>query len=141
MIKVLFAHLCEKAFLSQNGNLNLIGIFERITSHQFPINFPQLSIVASLEGQEGQHQMVIKIINLAKGEEIIKPITLNINIETKPDAPKPTEPQHLRIIGDINNLNLQEVGKYEVQIFLNNEKVHSVPFAVEKAQKPIPEGR
>jgi hypothetical protein len=66
---------------------------------------------------------------------------LNINIEAKKDAPKPAAPQHLRIIGDINNLVLKEVGKYEVQIFLNNEKAYTVPFAVEKAQKPIPEGR
>ena len=28
MIKIHYSHLCEKAFLSQNGNLNLIGIFE-----------------------------------------------------------------------------------------------------------------
>ncbi|MGE3278461.1 MAG: hypothetical protein AB7J40_01505 [Candidatus Altimarinota bacterium] len=141
MIKVLFAHLCEKAFLSQNGNLNLIGIFERVTSHQFPISFPQLSIVTSLEGETGQHQMVIKIVNATSGEELIKPITLNINIEAKQDAQQPAGPQHLRIIGDINNLNIKELGKYEVQIFLNNEKAYSVPFAAEKAQKPIPEGR
>src|SRR5690606_36613970 len=140
MIKVLFAHLCEKAFLSQSGNLNLIGIFERVTSHQFPISFPQLSIVTSLEGEEGKHQLTIKIVNIKNSEEIIKPITLNINIEARKDS-QMTGPQHLRIIGDINNLVLKELGKYEVQIFLNKEKVYTVPFAVEKTQKPIPEGR
>ena len=115
MIKVNYSHICEKAFLSQNGNLNIIGIFESIASAKFPVTFPQLSIVTSLEGDPGSHKMMIKIINTDNGEETIKPITLNINVSNQ-NNPGVTGAQNLRIIGDINNLVIKDTGNYEVQI-------------------------
>jgi|CXWL01.1.fsa_nt_gi hypothetical protein len=139
-MRIHYSHLCEKSFLSQNGNLNLIGIFEKITSHQFPVVFPQLSIVTSLEGEVGKHQLIIKIVNVKNQQEIINPITLNINIDPNKDQPQ-AKPQNIRLIGDINNLNLKEAGEYEVQLFMNNEKKYSIPFSVQVAVKPIPEGR
>ena len=139
-MKIHYSHLCEKAFLSQNGNLNLIGIFETIISQKFPVNFPHLSLVTSMEGSVGKHQMTIKIVNQKTQEELIKPITLNINVEGPADhAGK--KPQNLRIMGDINNLTLPGEGLYEVQLLMNNEHVYSIPFAVQQATKPIPEGR
>jgi len=135
-----YSHLCEKSFLSQNGNLNLIGIFEKISSPQFPVAFPQLSIVTSLEGEIGQHQMMIKILNSKTQQEIMSPITLNINVEANKDHPT-TKPQNIRIIGDINNLTLKEAGEYEVQLFINGENSYRIPFSVQVAVKPIPEGR
>ena len=140
MIKINYSHLCEKAFLSQNGNLNLIGIFERIIAQKLPLVFPQLAIVSSLEGDHGQHKMTIKIINAHNKKEIIKAIQLNIDIKPvkKENA---AQKQNLRIIGEINNLKIEEIGHYEIQIFLNNELVYTTPFAVEKHVQPIPEGR
>jgi len=140
MISINYSHLCEKAFLSQNGNLNLIGVFENITAQKFPIVFPQLSIVTSMKGEPGQHQLGIKIVHIGNKEDVMKPITLNINIEA-PKKPGTEKSQNIRLIGDINNLTLKEVGKYEVQILLNNEKAYSVPFSVQKAVKPIPKNR
>lgn len=139
-MKIHYSHLCEKAFLSQNGNLNLIGIFETILSHKFPVNFPQLSLVTSIEGSVGKHQMMIKIINKKTEEELMKPITLNINVEG-PAENTGKKVQNLRIIGDINNLTLPGEGQYEVRLFMNDEHVYSIPFAVQQATKPIPEGR
>ncbi|MDP3975326.1 MAG: hypothetical protein Q8P95_00230 [bacterium] len=136
MIKVLFSHLCEKAFLSQNGNLNVIGIFENIMAPQFPIVFPQLSIVTALQGNAGEHKQEIKIVNSASGEQLLQPISLNISIK---ESTKPI--QNMRIIGDINNLSIKEPGDYEVQIFLNGEKVYAIPFSAGKTVKPIPQGR
>ena len=140
MITINYAHLCEKAFLSQNGNLNLIGIFERISSPKFPLSFPQLSIVTSLTGDPGEHQLMIKIINKKDQSEITKDITLNITIQNPENQSNP-QAQNLRIIGDINNISLQEIGEYEVKIFLNRHQAYAIPFSVEKVKQPIPEGR
>ena len=140
MIKIHYSHLCEKAFLSQNGNLNLIGIFENITSQTFPVTFPQLALVTSLEGEVGQHQLSIKVINVESQQEISKTITLNLNIE--PNAKNPEQkPGNVRIIGDINNLNIQETGKYEVQLHLNGNLAYTIPFTANTPVKPIPENR
>jgi len=140
MLKTVYSHLCEKAFLSQNGNLNIIGIFESIASQKFPVSFPHLSIVTSLQGKAGAHQMMIKIINSDTQEDMIKAISLNINAKAKKNT-DPDKLQNLRIIGDINNLVIKDTGNYEVQIFLNGDLDYKIPFTVQKAVKPIPEGR
>lgn len=137
-----YAHLCEKAFLSQNGNLNLIGIFENLAAQQFPISFPQLSIVTALEGEMGEHEQVITIVNVHTNEELLKPISLKMNVGSK-DQPIPEgqKPGTLRIIGDINNLTIKEPGDYEVRISLDGEQKYTIPFKALKANRPIPEGR
>ncbi|MDP2690793.1 MAG: hypothetical protein Q8O95_00060 [bacterium] len=137
---VTYAHLCEKAFLSQNGNLNLIGIFESVATQQFPAVFQQLSIVTSLHGIIANHQIIIKIVKADKGEEMTKPIQLNLNVRPE-DQEKAKIPQNIRLIGDINNLTIKEAGSYQVEIFLDTEKVYIIPFSVQQAAKPIPKGR
>lgn len=140
MLSITYSHLCEKAFLAQNGNLNLIGIFEKIATSAFPMSFPHLSIVTSLKGNPGQYQLTIKIIKLKDQKEMIKPIELNINIQAPKEGPADQE-QNIRIIGDINNLQIDETGEYQVQIFAGDEKPYTIPFSVHKISKPIPEGR
>jgi hypothetical protein len=140
MLNITYSHLCEKAFLSQNGNLNLIGIFEKIATPKFPMAFPQLSIVTSLQGKPGKHQLTIKIVKNKDDKEMIKAINLNINIQA-PKEGNTDQIQNIRIIGDINNLQIDETGAYEVQIFIGEEKAYAIPFSVHKVEKPIPEGR
>ncbi len=140
MLNIIYSHLCEKAFLSQNGNLNLIGIFEKIATPKFPMSFPQLSIVTSLQGKPGKYQLTLKIVRLKDNKEMIKDINLNINIQNPKEGPQ-DQIQNIRIIGDINNLVIDETGAYEVQLFIANEKTYTIPFSVHKAEKPIPEGR
>ena len=136
-MNITYAHLCEKAFLSQNGNLNLIGIFEQFASQEFPVSFKQLSLVTTIKGEPGKHQLQIKIINTKSGEEMIKPISLNLNIAAEKEGGN----RSVRIIGDINNLVIKEPGVYEVQIFLNDEKAYSIDFKALQVAKPIPEGK
>ena len=139
-MKINYSHLCEKAFLSQNGNLNVIGIFENVAAQQFPISFPQLCVVTSLEGELGDHSQTIRIINRGSGEEVMKPIQVNMNIkpnDQQPDLP----PGNLRILGDINNLTIPREGEYEVQILVDGEQAYAIPFKAVKSVRPIPEGR
>lgn len=139
MLRIQYSHLCEMAFLSQNGNLNLIGIFEKVNCQNFPMVFSRLSIVTALEGKGGDYEMLIKILNKKTNEEVVSPILIRIKIDPKkmPNG----EPEHLRIIGEINNLVFKEPGDFEVQILLKGEPIYRIPFSVQKALKPIPEGR
>jgi hypothetical protein len=140
MLNITYSHLCEKAFLSQNGNLNVIGIFEKIAAPQFPMSFPQLSIVTSLQGKPGEHKITIKIVRKKDNKEMTNAIILNINIKAPKEGTQ-DQIQNLRIIGDINNLVIDETGDYEVQVFTEDKQAYSIPFSVHKATKPIPEGR
>ncbi len=139
MAQILYAHLCEKAFLSQNGNLNIIGIFEEVRAPQFPLTFPQLSFVATFRGKPHDHQIVIKIVNTADEKEITKPIEINMKA---PENQQETDKEAtVRLIGDINNLQIASEGKYEVRITLDGKEAYTVPFSASKASKPIPQGR
>ncbi len=139
MSKIIYAHLCEKAFLSQNGNLNIIGIFEEVRAPQFPLVFPQLSFVATFKGKPNDHQIIIKIINTADGQEITKPI--EINMKAAENQQNTDKEATVRLIGDINNLQIAAEGKYEVKISLDGEEAYTVPFSASVAKKPIPENR
>lgn len=44
-----FVHICEHAFLSEGGKLNLIGIFKTIRVKKFPGGIPKFNIVGELE--------------------------------------------------------------------------------------------
>ena len=141
-MRVLFSHLCEKAFLSQNGNLNMIGIFENIMAEHFPVIFPQLCLVTALKGEPGtNHQQTITIINITTAQALINPITINLSLAAASSPTAPNKPQHLRIIGDINNLSIPEPGEYRVDIHLDGSLSYSIPFSVIHAQKPIPMDR
>jgi hypothetical protein len=146
MIQLKYAHLCEMAFISQNGNLNMIGLFEKVTAQDFPAIFPRLSLVTTLKGEPGEYKLSIKLHKKAKqshltpeaptkdnGEvtEIMKPITLNINIK---DATN-----DLRIVGDINNLKIPEEGSYQITLGVNGVDIHNLEFTIQKAAKPIPQ--
>lgn len=140
-MNILYAHICEKAFLSQNGNLNLIGIFENIAAQQFPITFPQVAIVTTLEGEVGEHTQQISIINEESGEEVVKPISININVAANQNASPDQKPGNLRLLGDINNLTIPSEGNYLVKITLDGELKYSIKFKAMLAKKPIPENR
>jgi hypothetical protein len=127
-----YAHLCEMAFLSQNGNLNMIGIFERVASPKFPATFSRLSLVTSLKTDSGEHKNTLRIVN-EKNEEIMKQIDINLNVNDGNSD--------IRLIGDINNLQIQTPGKYKIEIHFDDKKIHELAFQVEQAQKPVPQNR
>jgi hypothetical protein len=133
MIQLKYAHLCEMAFISQNGNLNMIGLFEKVTAQNFPAVFPRLSLVTTLKGEPGEYKLGIKLKKKGDQAEVMKPILLNINIK---DATN-----DLRIVGDINNLKIPEEGVYEVTLSVNGVDIYTLEFTIQKIAKPIPQNR
>jgi len=65
--KLNFIHLCDSAFISaENGNLNLIGIFDTIISANFPAVHPKFSLVVNvgLMKDYTQYQLFLRKILL-----------------------------------------------------------------------------
>lgn len=128
-----YAHLCEMAFLSQNGNLNIIGIFENVNATQFPTVFPKLAIIVALSTNVGKHQTVIRFINSSTKQEVMNPITIGLDVK---DTGNP-----IRLIGDINNLNIKEEGAHLIRVEFDGNPLVELPFTVKKTPKPIPQNR
>jgi len=53
-MKVVLKAICDDAFVSENGKLNIIGIFDHIRAERFPTIHPKMAFVFVLEGEEGE---------------------------------------------------------------------------------------
>ena len=121
-IKVNFAHICDTAFLSQGGKVNIIGIFQTILSKQFPVSHPKFSVIVSLnvENQIGPHKETVKIIR-EEDKRVIEPV---LNVEFNVSA----KTQELNFIGDVINARFEKAGRYTVKIFFDDQEIFSIPM-------------
>ena len=67
------ALVCDYAIIDQYGKLSVLGIFEHIWVHQFPVVHPRLHLVLRLKGRRteiGDHQVRIRLVD-EDGHEVI----------------------------------------------------------------------
>src|SRR3989339_600734 len=68
---LLFAHVCESAFVSEGSkSLNIIGIFDKIGAQRFPAVHPKFSVVTAIQGAVGTYEQIITITNQETGQEV-----------------------------------------------------------------------
>jgi len=119
--KLNFLHICDTAFLSNNGNLNIIGIFEKILAAKLPATHPRLTIVANIGGLAGEHNFEIKIVS-PKGKEIVK-------INGGFTLPKTGD--NFGLINSVGNLKIEEKGVYRVEVSADKKSMGYTTFNVE----------
>ena len=123
-IKSNFAFLCDMAFFSEGGKLNIIGVFKNIFGHKLPIVHPQMYIVSSVSIKgDGNYEEVVKIIKLKDNVEIVSPLKFNLAVKGGQGA-------EFGIIGQLANIKFEEAGQYEIQIFINDEMIKKIPFSI-----------
>lgn len=72
-MKIDLALVCDYAIIDQYGKLSVLGIFEHIWVHEFPVVHPRLHLVMRLKGRRteiGEHAVNIRLVN-EDGEEVI----------------------------------------------------------------------
>lgn len=111
MNKLNFLIVCESAFLADiSKNLNLINVFDTISTNGFPASHPKFSVATSFETTSGSHKETLII---KKGIiEIIK--TENSFVGDK----------H-RWINNLFNIKFPEEGRYEVNLYIDNTLIGS----------------
>ena len=128
MTKLNFVHLCDNAFLSAEGKLNLIGIFKNISVVKFPASHPTMTVVVNITVDK---EIALKIrLQKKKAKEPIS------TIETKLTPPEKDNIE-IGFIANFNNIKFEESGEYEVEILIDNKPLEEnvVPFTVQKVQK------
>ncbi len=122
--KVNFVHLCEYASLS-DGKLNVLGVFEGLTSPGFPIIFPQLYVVTNLTFLETSEEEVTQEI------QILSP---NGDVVSKYPVSFPVMESNKRIgtIGQLNNVSFKEAGQYKLKVFIDGIEVKSEDLQIER---------
>ncbi len=120
-----FAHICETAFLSQQGKLNIIGMFEQINAVQFPVKQAKMTLVMNLNLKEGKYPFKIRMIHEEKNTEVAK-------IEGELNCKKEGK---TGLINEFLDVGFTESGQYAIEIWVNNEPTGKVPFAVHQVSQ------
>jgi hypothetical protein len=129
-MEVPLALLADYANISREGKLNVMGVFNRIWTKEFPAVHPEMQLVFRLEAgpaERGQDKMIeVKLLDAdAKTLQHLKgPLTV-------PDeSPQLTIPidQILRLV----NVTFEKPGDYCFHILVNGETKNTVQFSVER---------
>ena len=121
--KLNFLIVCETAFPSQEGNLNIIGIFENVFAPNFPAIHPKMTIVFNVSGNIGEYAFDLSIKGPDK-KEIIPSVRGGFNI-----AGQNTK---FGFIGNLVNLKFTTEGTYSVDLSINDRLIGRTQFRVAK---------
>ncbi|MBI3854958.1 MAG: hypothetical protein HY293_04625 [Planctomycetes bacterium] len=111
------------------GKWSIIGVFDRITAARFPTFHSPLAFYLKFGDAEGHYRLKVE---LRDGEDrrvgVIEGIQLEVKIPGQAvDLGFPAPP-----------LWLEKTGKYQFQLFANDEYLASLPLDVIQAQMPAP---
>ncbi|MFH1075471.1 MAG: hypothetical protein V1753_01305 [Pseudomonadota bacterium] len=118
MIEISLALLADCANVSREGKLNVLGIFDRISTQSLPATHPQMQLVITLEADrwdaDKSHKLGIELID-ADGAKL-----LAMEGDLKFNQPPPGEQVRINHIFQLNNLRFEHFGNYEFKILINN---------------------
>lgn len=118
-----FAHICEQAFLSQEGKLNIIGIFQNITTKKLPFAYPKITCALNLNIRE---KAILKLqIVYGTSKELIAKMEGNI-------TPKEKQISHMEVgfMSDFQNIRFEKAGLYHFEIWINGKLERIIPFQI-----------
>lgn len=113
--KLNYVHVCDYASFSDNGKINILGIFESIMAKKLPAIHPQMFIVSNISiGDNGNHEKVIKILS----QDNIEISKLNFQLN---NIKIPTGKKYLEfgVMGQMNGVKFDNYGTYKIQVLIN----------------------
>ena len=122
------AVLADTANVSQEGKLNIMGIFNRIHSESFPVTWPCMALVVRLEAHSsevGSHEITIQITDEDGGK--LAKIQGDLDIGGGDD---PEDPPHGHIILPIQNAKFFKPGVYSFDILIDGRYEDSARLLV-----------
>jgi hypothetical protein len=127
---VSFAMFADAANISQEGKLNILGVFDAVQVGQMPAVHPRAHLVVRFKGTPmdvGIHQVALRWVNPG-GVELW---SSDGQVELSAPPPGVTEVD-IPLIATID-LPLDVQGSYAMMVFVNNEPRGEVPLHVRTA--------
>ncbi len=118
-MKLIYALLCDSAFLSIDRKVNIIGVFETINASSFPVNHSKFVLVGSIIPSKNEFKMAVEIAK-AEGKSI-----LNQAQEREVKLPESSETKNFNFIVEIVNTVFPEIGIYNVNLLIDGKVVSS----------------
>ena len=125
-----FALFADAANLSQEGKLNILGVFDAVQVGELPTVHPRTTLVLRLKAEPedvGAHRLGLRWVS-PEGEELWS-TEGEVNIGATPDA---TGEVDFPLIAALD-LPLDEPGEYAMEIALDGEAAAEIPLHVRTA--------
>jgi hypothetical protein len=120
--------LCDHALTGQDGKISAIGIFGQINVARLPAVHPRLFIVAILDAEPGQHDLMLQVIG-PRGDRLLEtPPQLHMDV--------PVGTTIANIVADLNGLELRELGRHEVELREGSRMLGNAPLQVNLLFQP-----
>jgi hypothetical protein len=125
MASRVWSHLCDYATVDPNGKTTIVGEFDNIFAQALPVQYPLFFVVSKWSGSNGEsftHQIRI---SAPSRREILKSQLINITIQGMDNS----DGSHINI-DTFMMFPITEFGEYSIEILINGNLVHILPFFV-----------
>jgi hypothetical protein len=133
-MQLTYAILADAANRSENGDLNILGIFDRRFAFQVPCHHPQMSLIIRFEAnaiERGSRQMIgVRLLN-ADGKILLELPDSPLDVPDDPSVISPTP----NVIINMMNVLLPDFGAYRFDITINGEHRGQAPFQLCQLQQ------
>ncbi len=117
------ALLCDYALTSDDGKLSAMGIFSNINFSSLPNAYPRFFVVIILTLDSGTHPVRIGIVDPVGQQILPEPPRVDVEVEL-PGA-------DTNLVIDFNNLPFNRAGIHQVQLFVSELLIHSIPLSIQ----------
>jgi hypothetical protein len=136
-MQVTFALFADAANLSQEGKLNVLGVFDALQVGSLPAVHPRAHLVVHLKGTAtdvGRHTVTLRWINPRGSELWTSTGELNVG-----QPPAGVTEMDLPLIAQID-LPIDAAGAYQMAVFLDDQQSTKVPVQVRAMTAVRPPG-
>jgi len=115
-----FIILCDKASLSRDGKIDILGVFDNINAPSFPVRHKEMFVLVEALLDKGEHEEVLKIDCNGREKEIVGS-----------RVKKEEKGKHL-FMHQITEMVFPEPGDYLIKIYINDILVGTRKFSLKK---------
>lgn len=133
-MEIPLALLADYANTSQEGKLNVMGVFNRILTKQFPTVHPEMRLVFRLEAQPSERgrQATIEIKLLDADANVLQHLTGRLTVPQQSPQPTIQIDQILRF----TTVVFEKAGPYRFDILVDGDLKGTAPFTLEELPTP-----
>jgi hypothetical protein len=132
---VSLALLADAANVSSDGKLNILGIFNALGAHSFPVVHPQMALVLRFEAsraEEGKGRQIELQLADSDGQKLFK-IGAQLMVPTGAPAGAPIRLNHILML---NNIQFPKAGDYMFSILVGDDEKASVDLKIVEVRQP-----
>src|SRR5437867_1410884 len=132
---VMLALVADAAMMSADGKLNILGIFNALGAHSFPVVHPQMALVIRFEAtraEEGKTRQIELHLSDSDGQKMFK-IDAQLMV---PAGAAPGAPIRLNHILMLNNVQFPKPGDYMFSILVGDDQKASIDLKIVEVRTP-----